>query len=222
MASRSPRRKRLTASPVPAPPPLAVCVWPRPALTTATAISTLLITALLANILVLQTYERVLMRHGDTTYLAEPLGGASRSLRLFAGDNNGNSYQQQQQLNQTFSRTEEPEGLKIAWLMSFPNSGTSFTSRLVRDAVSKQCRHAHWRDRKGRWKKFELTTKVFFVSDIFNRPRRTAPATMPTKPHRDRPVCDCPCTRISSMDHSGSNRKPIRSSRSRRNTSLPR
>jgi hypothetical protein len=27
----------------------------------------------------------------------------------------------------------EPEGLKLAWLMSFPNSGTSFTSLLIRE-----------------------------------------------------------------------------------------
>lgn len=27
----------------------------------------------------------------------------------------------------------EPPGRKLVWLMSFPNSGTSFTSRLIRD-----------------------------------------------------------------------------------------
>ena len=30
---------------------------------------------------------------------------------------------------------EEPEGLKIAWLMTFPNSGTSYTTQLVREAT---------------------------------------------------------------------------------------
>ena len=30
---------------------------------------------------------------------------------------------------------EEPEGLKLAWLMSFPNSGTSYTAQLVREAT---------------------------------------------------------------------------------------
>jgi hypothetical protein len=30
-------------------------------------------------------------------------------------------------------KKEEPKGMKLVWLMSFPNSGTSFTSRVIRD-----------------------------------------------------------------------------------------
>lgn len=30
---------------------------------------------------------------------------------------------------------EEPDGLKLAWLMSFPNSGTTYTAQLVREAT---------------------------------------------------------------------------------------
>jgi Sulfotransferase domain len=30
---------------------------------------------------------------------------------------------------------KEPDGLKLAWIMSFPNSGTSYTSELIRDAT---------------------------------------------------------------------------------------
>jgi hypothetical protein len=30
-------------------------------------------------------------------------------------------------------KKEEPTGVKLVWLMSFPNSGTSFTSRVIRD-----------------------------------------------------------------------------------------
>jgi hypothetical protein len=41
----------------------------------------------------------------------------------------------QVEMTPQFNAKTEPSGLKIAWLMSFPNSGTSFTSRLVRDAT---------------------------------------------------------------------------------------
>jgi Sulfotransferase domain len=38
-------------------------------------------------------------------------------------------------LGNIFQSRKAPAGRKIVWLMSFPNSGTSFTSRLVRDAT---------------------------------------------------------------------------------------
>jgi len=81
---------------------------------------------------------------------------ATRKLQQNLQDQSSRPQQQQQQLSQTSyggaagnsEKTElfpaatvppqhkpEPPGLKMAWLMSFPNSGTSFTSRLVRDAT---------------------------------------------------------------------------------------
>jgi len=119
--------------------------WPRTALI-GTAISALLATAMVANLFVIQTYERVL---SNQAYV--PIG-TGRSLRLSAPDVREqqqfaavNEVQQEDDdktdIQRLLDRSKaqphkpEPEGLKMAWLMSFPNSGTSFTSRLVRDAT---------------------------------------------------------------------------------------
>lgn len=68
--------------------------------------------------------------------------GTSRSLRLSAPDLDDNFLSKEttdterlHDCNQPLLDNPEPDGLKMVWLMSFPNSGTSFTSRLVRDAT---------------------------------------------------------------------------------------
>jgi len=123
--SQTQRRRRSPSA------PLLVGAWPRPALI-ATAISALLATALLANIFVLQSYERLLAQQGNA-FVTEP-GGASRSLRFTTPQDNYEEWTIKGH-HRHVDNPRSPPGLKIAWLMSFPNSGTSFTSRLVRDAT---------------------------------------------------------------------------------------
>lgn len=111
-----------------------------------TAISALLATAMVVNLFVIQTYERLL-----SNKVYDPMG-SSRSLHLSAPDvreqqfavvksirqeDDGAKSEIQELLDRSKAQSHkpEPEGLKIVWLMSFPNSGTSFTSRLVRDAT---------------------------------------------------------------------------------------
>lgn len=115
--------------------------WPRTALI-GTAISALLTTSMVANLFVIQTYERVLSKQAYG-----PMG-TSRSLRLSAPDvreqlekDQNDKDDEKTDIQKLLDRSKaqhhktEPEGLKMVWLMSFPNSGTSFTSRLVRDAT---------------------------------------------------------------------------------------
>ena len=117
------------------PPSNMARTWPRAAVI-ATTITGLLATAMVANLFVIQSYERVLSR-----YIYDSMG-TSRSLRH--SPPNGNDFLLEMTTRSIEKRYNcipptphkpEPEGLKIAWLMSFPNSGTSFTSRLVRDAT---------------------------------------------------------------------------------------
>jgi hypothetical protein len=117
------------------PPSNMARTWSRAAVI-ATAISGLLATAMVANLFVIQSYERVLSR-----YIYDSMG-TSRSLRRSSP--NGNDFLLEMATSDIEKRYNcspptphkpEPDGLKIAWLMSFPNSGTSFTSRLVRDAT---------------------------------------------------------------------------------------
>lgn len=71
------------------------------------------------NMMLLQVSERVLpIQH--KTVLEPDGGGGSRHLQAIPSN---------------ADRERPLPGKKIAWLMSFPNSGTSFTSRLVRDAT---------------------------------------------------------------------------------------
>ena len=107
---------------------------------------------MVANLFVIQTYERLLSKQ-----VYDPMG-SSRSLRLSAPDvvreqhyvdfvesvpehqgqyDAGAKSEIQELLDRSKAQSHkpEPEGLKMVWLMSFPNSGTSFTSRLVRDAT---------------------------------------------------------------------------------------
>ena len=109
--------------------------WPRAAVIASAAISGLLVTAMLANFFVIQSYERIL---SQSVY--DPMS-TSRSLRLSAPVHDTflaeetNYVERLHDCSQPSLHKPEPNGLKMAWLMSFPNSGTSFTSRLVRDAT---------------------------------------------------------------------------------------
>jgi len=112
--------------------------WPRVAVLVVTAILALLGTVLVGNIFVLQSFDQVLHREHAASVPSMLAGG--RSLRLSQtsyGGAAGNS--EKTELFDVSAvppqHKPEPPGLKMAWLMSFPNSGTSFTSRLVRDAT---------------------------------------------------------------------------------------
>lgn len=140
MMMRRPSSARRRRSPSSAPSSL-----PRRMALIATAVSALLGTALLANLFALQRYERALSSHGYAGVTAAMMGG-SRSLRLSQQSYAAPAAEAKlpirkadtEQLNcapAMVPHKPEPEGLKMAWLMSFPNSGTSFTSRLVRDAT---------------------------------------------------------------------------------------
>lgn len=63
----------------------------------------------------------------------------SRSLRMVEDAKNTATIEYEHNNNNDNNKNwpikSKPEGRKIVWLMSFPNSGTSFTSRLVRDAT---------------------------------------------------------------------------------------
>jgi hypothetical protein len=63
----------------------------------------------------LHSSEIAVMKANNQSVAADPADGQSRQ--------------------QVRRQNSPPEGLQIAWLMSFPNSGTSYTSRLVRDAT---------------------------------------------------------------------------------------
>lgn len=91
----------------------------------ATAATLVLALALAADILLLQQYERVLSAYHESS---NDMGKVtSRRTKRLGNSENG--------LEVKYHIKEEQEGLKLAWLMSFPNSGTSFTSQLVRDAT---------------------------------------------------------------------------------------
>ena len=95
----------------------------------ATAATLVLALALAADILLLQQYERVLLAYHEIPNDGlRKMSSNRRTMRL--GEND---FEPPVNAHQQFK--EEPEGLKLAWLMSFPNSGTSFTSQLVRDAT---------------------------------------------------------------------------------------
>jgi Sulfotransferase domain len=85
-------------------------------------------TIVLAHILLLQQYERVLTTHHEVGSVVNSLANR-RSVKSLSAKASLES------ADFSWPIKEEPDGLKVAWLMSFPNSGTSFTSRLVRDAT---------------------------------------------------------------------------------------
>jgi hypothetical protein len=92
----------------------------------ATAATLVLALALAADIVLLQQYERVLSTYHDSSPGATKILSRRTKTSSSPVDLDGKF---------KYSVKSEPEGLKLAWLMSFPNSGTSFTSRLVRDAT---------------------------------------------------------------------------------------
>jgi hypothetical protein len=89
----------------------------------ATAATLVLALALAADILLLQQYERVL----STYHESSPSMGRVSNRRTMRYSGNDDELK--------YPVKAAQEGLKLAWLMSFPNSGTSFTSQLVRDAT---------------------------------------------------------------------------------------
>jgi hypothetical protein len=125
VTSNKHQRRRLSPAPRSSTPPFCFLRKPATYAAVAATITLLLAFALTADLVLLQAYESVLSEHhGKPNFLLEP---PRRSLRQL-------EYATPTEYDKWPAKTE-PEGRKLVWLMSFPNSGTSFTSRLVRDAT---------------------------------------------------------------------------------------